>query len=216
MKTKKKNSFAGGTPPASVTEQELIIKSRAGDTLAFEQLVAPYSRRIYNIGLKMLSNSEDAADMAQDVLIKIYRNLDRFRGEAAFSTWVYRISVNSCRDILRCSYRQHERLFTDFGEENEHTDYEVADYSSLPDRIYEDEECSAYLLSLIHGLTPKYRIVMVLREVSGLSYQEIADAVNISVGTVKSRLNRARAAMRAQAMADAEHNPHLARLIHCQ
>ncbi|MBQ6808812.1 MAG: sigma-70 family RNA polymerase sigma factor [Firmicutes bacterium] len=197
-------------------EMELIKKSRNGDTAAFSELVAPYSKRIYNIGLKMLNNREDAADMAQDVLLKIFRNLNRFRGDAAFSTWVYRISVNTCRDILRSSYRQHERLFTDFGEENEQPEYEVADYSALPEQLYEDRESNAYLLALIRGLTPKYRIVMVLREVSGLSYQEIADAVNISVGTVKSRLNRARAAMREKALADAEHNPQLARLINCQ
>lgn len=203
-------------PDVPLDEKELIRRSKDGDMAAFEDLVAPYSRRIYNIGLKMLNNSEDAADMAQDVLLKIYRNLNRFRGDAAFSTWVYRISVNTCRDLLRSSYRLHERLFTDFGEENERAEYEVADYSAMPEQLYEDGECSDYLLALIRGLTPKYRIVMVLREISGLSYQEIADAVNISVGTVKSRLNRARAAMRSQAVADAEHNPQLARLIHCQ
>ncbi|MDO4732494.1 MAG: sigma-70 family RNA polymerase sigma factor [Bacillota bacterium] len=194
----------------------LIKKSKNGDTAAFERLVEPYSKRIYNIGLKMLNSREDAADMAQEVLLKIYRNLDRFRGEAAFSTWVYRISVNTCRDILRSSYRQHEHLFTDFGEESEQTEFEVADYSAMPEKLYEDKECADYLLALIQGLTPKYRIVMVLREVSGLSYQEIAAAVNISVGTVKSRLNRARASMRERAMADTEHNPYLARLINSQ
>ena len=194
-------------------EHTLIKRSRVGDTAAFEELIAPYSKRIYNIGLKMLCNSDDAADMAQEVLLKIYHNLNRFRGDSAFSTWVYRISVNTCRDMLRSSYRQHERLFTDFTEENEHNEFEVADYSAMPEELYLEGECGEYLLALIQGLSPKYRIVTVLREVSGLSYQEIAEAVNISVGTVKSRLNRARAAMRERAIADGEHNPQLARLI---
>lgn len=195
-------------------EQELIDRARSGDTAAFEQLAAAYSRRIYNIGLRMLNNNEDAADMTQETLLKVFRNLPRFRGESSFSTWVYRISVNTCRDMLRSAYRKRERIFSDFGEEDgEAAEFEIADYSAIPEQAYLEEESRRYLVSLIDGLNPKYRVVTVLREVAGLSYQEIAAAVNISVGTVKSRLNRARAAMSAQARRDAEQYGHLYRLM---
>ena len=105
-------------------------------------------------------------DMAQDVLIKIYRNIGSFRGDSAFSTWVYRICVNTCRDALRASYRRRECVFSGFGgEENEQVEYEVADYSSMPENIYLQGEEREYLHSLINGLAPSFRLVVVLREI---------------------------------------------------
>jgi RNA polymerase sigma-70 factor (ECF subfamily) len=178
------------------SEAQLISKAKNGDAQAFNALAELYSRRIYNIGLRMLGDSEDAADMAQEVLIKIYRYLGSFRGESAFSTWVYRISVNSCRDALRNAYRKKEMVFSDFADEQEQTAvFEVEDISAVPENLYLEAEASDYLLGLIQSLNPKYRLVIVLRELSGLSYQEIADAANISIGTVKSRLSRARIAL---------------------
>lgn len=205
----------GVAPPAAdAAERALIKRAKAGDEAAFRQLVDAYSKRIYNIGLRMLGNSEDAADMTQEALIKIYRSLPGFRGDAAFSTWVYRISLNTCRDALRTAYRRHERVFSDFGEDDTaNADFDVADYSAMPENLYIEGEETRFLLRLIDGLSPKYRLVVTMREISGLSYQEIADAANLSVGTVKSRLNRARAAMRSQAERDAEHYPQLLRLI---
>lgn len=151
-----------------LAERELIKKAKAGDNAAFRQLVDAYSKRIYNIGLKMLGNSEDAADMTQETLLKIYRNLGGFRGDSAFSTWVYRISVNTCRDALRAVYRRHERVFSGFGEEEAEDGFpEVADYSALPEIIYIEGEEMRYLQRLIDGLTPKYRLVVTLRELSG-------------------------------------------------
>ena len=201
-------------PFPEAVEHEWVKRAARGDHEAFNQLAEKYSKRIYNIGLKMLGNADDAADMAQEALIKIYRNLPGFRGDSAFSTWVYRVSVNTCRDALRSAYRNRERSFSDFGDEEETAvNFEVADYSAIPESVYLDGEDRQYLHALINGLSPKYRLVVVLREISGLSYQEIADSVNISVGTVKSRLNRARAAMRSRLLADAEQYPRLSRLI---
>ncbi|MCL1975372.1 MAG: sigma-70 family RNA polymerase sigma factor [Firmicutes bacterium] len=202
--------------PSGIDAQEwlLIKNSQKGDIAAFEELTLKYQQRIYNIALRVLGNVEDAADTTQEVLLKIYRSLPKFRGEAAFSTWVYRISVNTCRDMLRRNYRLKEDLFPDFGEGNDdEANREVADYSLMPENIYLAQETEAYLHALIDGLSPKYRLVVTLREISGLSYQEIASAVNISEGTVKSRLNRARKCMREKVLRDAEHYPHLSRLI---
>lgn len=201
-------------PTADHLEKQLIDRAKKGDATAFNELLGGYSRTIFNIGLQMLGDRDDAADMTQESMLKVYRALPRFREEAAFSTWVYRIMVNTCRDFLRSASRRHETLFTDFGEDDgDQPVYEVADNSQQPERLYIEGEDRQYLLSLIQGLTPAYRLALSLRELGGLSYQEIAAASSISVGTVKSRLSRARAALREQVLRDAEHFPGLLRLM---
>ena len=198
----------------SSQEQLLIKRSQKGDSAAFEELALLYQQRIYNTALRMLNHTEDAADVTQEALLKIYRALPKFRWEASFSTWVYRITVNVCRDLLRRGYKQKEGLLPDFGEgSDDEANREVADYSVMPENILLEQETEQYLQALISGLTPKYRLVVTLREVSGLSYQEIADTVGISIGTVKSRLNRARQCMQEQVLRDVEQYPHLRRLI---
>lgn len=209
----KKQKPAAMQPAPDPIQQQLLERLQQGDETAFAELTAEYSQTIYNIALRMLRNREDAADMTQEVLIKIYRNIALFRGDSQLSTWIYRISVNTCRDALRLAYRRKESVFSGFGEEEEQLEYEVADYSALPEEIYLSGEENQYLYSLIEGLAPAFRLVVVMREFAGLSYQEIADAAQISVGTVKSRISRARAAMREQAMKDAEQYPQLQRLI---
>jgi RNA polymerase sigma-70 factor (ECF subfamily) len=202
-------------PEAEAQERLLIKRSQKGDAAAFEELALAYQQRIYNIAFRTLGQAEDAADTAQEVLLKMYRALPKFRGEAAFSTWVYRITVNTCRDMLRRSYKQKEGLLIDFGEGDEEGEgrRDVADYSYIPEKILIDKEAENYLQALITGLSPKYRMVITLREISGLGYQEIADTLDISIGTVKSRLSRARKCMQEQVLANAEQYPHLRRLI---
>lgn len=195
-------------------ESALIKKAKNGDSEAFSSIVETYSKRIYNIGLRMLGGAEDAADMTQEVLLKTYRYLGSFRGDSAFSTWIFRITVNSCKDALRVAYHKREKMFSDFANDEDMQEaFEVADISAIPEAVYEEEESEAYLLELINCLNPKYRIVIVLREISGLSYEEIAEAVNISMGTVKSRLSRARSALADKIIADTEQYPHLLGLI---
>lgn len=196
-------------------ERQWIKQAQKGDTSAFENLALQYQKRIYNIALRMLDNPEDAADMTQEVLIKMYRALPKFRGDSAFSTWVYRITVNTCRDMLRRNYKHKENLLLDFGESDDKDDNrrEIADYSAIPEELLLQNEAESYLVALIDGLTPKYRMVVTLREISGLSYQEIADALQITLGTVKSRLSRARKCMQDQVLTNAEQSPHLLRLI---
>ena len=202
-------------PGGPAREQWLIKRSRKGDAAAFEELALAYRQRIYNIALRMLSNTEDAADVTQEALLKMYRSLPFYRADAAFSTWVYRITVNACHDMLRRAYKQKEGLSLDFFGDTKEEDSprEVADYSAIPEEILLEKETEAYLQALIAGLTPRYRLVVTLREISGLGYQEIAEAVGLSLGTVKSRLNRARKCMQEKLLRDAEQYPHLRRLI---
>lgn len=207
-----RNSKSG--PVVDLSEKQLIDRAKKGDADAFNDLMGRYSRNIFNIGLQMLRDRDDASDMAQETMLKVYRALPRFRGDSTFSTWVYRIMVNTCRDFLRSASRRREVPFSDFGEEDDDGPvFDVADDSVQPERLYIEGEDEQYLLSLIQGLKPAYRLAVTMRELGGLSYQEIADAGNISIGTVKSRLNRARAAMREQVLRDAEQFPSLARLM---
>ena len=207
-----RNSKSGNI--VDFSEKQLIDRAKKGDADAFNDLMSRYSRTIFNIGLQMLRDRDDASDMTQETMLKVYRALPRFRGDSSFSTWVYRIMVNTCRDFLRSASRRREVPFSDFGEEEDDTPvFDVADESVQPERLYIEGEDGQYLLSLIQGLKPAYRLAVTMRELGGLSYQEIADAGNVSIGTVKSRLNRARAAMREQVLRDAEHFPSLARLM---
>ena len=207
-----RNSKSGSI--VDFSEKKLIDRAKHGDADAFNDLMGRYSRTIFNIGLQMLRDRDDASDMTQETMLKVYRALPRFRGDSSFSTWVYRIMVNTCRDFLRSASRRREVPFSDFGEDDEDSPvFEVADDSVQPERIYIEGEDEQYLLSLIQGLKPAYRLAVTMRELGGLSYQEIADAGNTSIGTVKSRLNRARAAMREQVLRDAEQFPSLTRLM---
>ena len=191
----------------SVSEYALIQRAQSGDDSAFSALAERYSKRIYNIGLRMLNSSEDAADMTQEALIKIYRYINSFRGESSFSTWIYRISVNCCRDFLRAQARRKEITFSDFSAEDDNDPvFEIADNDAVPEKLYLANEQRQYLLSLIDELSYSYRIVILLREIGGLSYQEIAEAVDISIGTVKSRLARARTALAEKIIKEWEQN----------
>ena len=206
-----RNSKSGNI--VDISEKQLIERAKKGDADAFNDLMGRYSRTIFNIGLQMLRDRDDASDMTQETMLKVYRALPRFRGDSSFSTWVYRIMVNTCRDFLRSASRRREVPFSDFSDEEDGPVFDVADDSVQPERLYIEGEDEQYLLSLIQGLKPAYRLAVSMRELGGLSYQEIADAGNVSIGTVKSRLNRARAAMREQVLRDAEQFPSLARLM---
>ena len=195
-------------------ERLLIDRAKKGDQEAFNELMQAYGRTVFNIGLRMLRDRDDASDMTQETMLKVYRALPRFRGDSAFSTWIYRIMVNTCRDFMRAASRRREVPFSDLSaEENDQPVFEAADSAAQPERLYIEGEDQQYLISLIEGLSPAYRLVIAMRELGGLSYQEIAAAGNISVGTVKSRLSRARAALRERVLLDAEQFPGLMRLM---
>jgi len=195
-------------------EYDLICRSQKGDIDAFEQLISAYQQKIYNTAYRMMGNYHDASDVAQEAIIKVYKALSGFRREASFGTWVYHITANTCRDEIRRQYRAHESsldecILTDSGEITK----EIADCSHMPEQVLGEKEVEEYLQTLINALNPEYRMVMVLREQLGLSYQEIADSLDISMGTVKSRINRGRRALREKILADKEHYPDLMRLV---
>jgi len=191
---------------------ELVSKSQAGDIAAFEELIAKYQSKIYNIAYRLSGNPHDASDLAQEALIKIYRSIGSFRGEAAFSTWAYHIMTNVYRDHLRKKSRRAEDFLDnpiDTGE-SEMT-REVADSTYDPEILYENSELGQYLQSLINGMHDEYKIVIILREQMGYSYEEIAQQLDLPLGTVKSRINRARQYLQKKIKEDREQYPK----IHC-
>lgn len=168
---------------------ELIDSFKKGKESAFEELVLKYQDRIYNLCRYMLSNAHDAEDATQDTLIKAYQNLKKFRPEASFYTWLYRIAVNTCLDYKRRPF--FESLFKKTDEGEEFIEEPSSEWPS-PERLYESKQIGSAMHNSIRKLPPKLRTVIILKEIEGLSYQEIADILEVSTGTVKSRISRAR------------------------
>lgn len=179
-------------------DQTLVLQCQAGDTGAFQILVERYQRRVYGIAFGMVGNAEDAMDVTQDAFIKIHRNLAGFRGSSSFYTWIYRIVVNLCIDHFRKSGRVKNVDYDDqVGREDAG---EVAaivpstkDFD--PGRALDRRELRELLDKGLEELSDNHRAVILMREVEGLSYGEIAEVLGCSTGTVMSRLFYARKRM---------------------
>jgi len=174
-------------------ESSIVKRFKNGEKAAFEELVLKYQDRIYNLCRHMLGNIHDAEDAAQDTFIKAYHNLDNFRPEASFYTWLYRIAVNTCLDYKKKPF--FGSFFTKTDEAEEFIDEPASDRPS-PERLYESKQIGHTLHNGIKKLPSKLRTAIVLKEIEGLSYEEIADILEISIGTVKSRISRAREELR--------------------
>ncbi|MBO8170036.1 MAG: sigma-70 family RNA polymerase sigma factor [Thermoanaerobacteraceae bacterium] len=197
----------------SLADDRLLERSKAGDVEAFAQLISQYEKKVYTIAYRFMGNHEDASDLAQEAMLKAYRSIKKFRGDASFKTWLYHITANVCRDELR---RRSKRRETSLDEplffENDEVPKQTADWTNVPERVYENKELQGYLHGLIKALTPEYRMVIVMREIQGLSYEEIARQLDCSLGTVKSRLSRARKALKDKIVADREQSGEIRRL----
>lgn len=174
-------------------ERVLVSKASRGDEDAFEALVARYEKGLYNLAFRMVPDREDAMDIVQEVFLKVHQALPGFRGDSRFSTWVYRVCVNASLDFLRKkqkiqTYSLDEPL--NFGESQ--VAKEVPGDGMSVEDLVENMSLGHRILSLIQELDPVYKTIIVLCDIQGHTYQEIADILDISVGTVKSRLHRAR------------------------
>jgi RNA polymerase sigma-70 factor (ECF subfamily) len=176
---------------AETADAILVARASDGDINAYEQLVRRYQRRIFRMCLNMLGNEADAAEVAQDVFFSVWRALSKFRGEGAFSTWLYRIAMNRCLKVLRQRHPATVPLIDRAGS------------SGDPAGEYEARQAAEHIGRAVAALTPEQRAPLLLREVEGLSYEEIARILGLSIGAVKGRLNRARAEL---AMALEAHN----------
>ena len=179
-----------------MTEPELIARAKQGDHSAFEQLVRDNEKRIYNLTLRMVGNPEDALDLSQEAFLNAWKGLGSFKGDSAFSTWLYRLASNACLDFLRSKKRRQDTTGSPLSLDDEEAPPPPADDSNRPDLQLERKERIQALHRALDGLPVHHRQILVMRELSGLSYQEISDTLNLDLGTVKSRLTRARLALK--------------------
>ena len=178
-------------------ELTLVQAAKAGDVGAFEDLVRRYDRNVFRIAQHITQNREDAEDVVQDAFLKAYGNLAQFQGQSKFYTWLVRIVVNEA--LMKLRRRRPERMVSldeDVKTEDDSVPREVADWSPNPEQLYSQSELHEILSKTIQGLPPSFRTVFVLRDVEGLSTEETADALSLSVPAVKSRLLRARLQLR--------------------
>ncbi len=175
-------------------EEAKIIRAVVdGNTNAFEDLVLEYQKQVYHIALKMTGNEEDAFDLSQEAFLKAFRSLSTFRGEAGFGSWLYRMTANLCIDFLRKKKRQGGQIISLDAEEEDRRPTELPDLRYEPQNALEKKEVQEKVRAGLERLPHEQKLILVLRDVEGLSYQEISDALKIELGTVKSRIYRARA-----------------------
>jgi RNA polymerase sigma-70 factor (ECF subfamily) len=182
-------------PPSE--ESILVEAARSGNIGAFESLVRRYDRNVFRIAQHITQNREDAEDVVQDAFLKAYQNLGQFQGQSKFYTWLVRIAVNEA--LMRLRRRRPERMVSideDVKTEEDSMPREIADWSPNPEQQYTQSELKDILGKTIQGLPPSFRTVFVLRDVEGLSTEETASALELSVPAVKSRLLRARLQLR--------------------
>jgi RNA polymerase sigma-70 factor, ECF subfamily len=181
-------------------EKKLVTRAQQGDRQAFEALVRQYQRRVFRVAMGMLRNEEDAMEIAQEAFIKAHRNLERFKGDSAFYTWLYRITSNLCIDFLR--RKRGEQVEYDDGILRESAEMDAEELAPAapapaPGRAVLDKELGEKLQEALAGLSEAHRQILLLREVEGLSYEELSETLGIKKGTVMSRLFHARKNMQA-------------------
>ena len=172
-------------------EQSWIASARNGDEAAFGELVQKYQKRVYALTVRMCPTPELAEEAAQEAFLSAWQGLPFFRGDAAFSTWLYRLASNACVDLLR-KERRHQGTSLD----DDAVGAEIPDTKPTPEEAAETKELRAQIEAGLRQLSPEHRAVLILREIQQLNYEEIADALSLDLGTVKSRISRGRRQLR--------------------
>ena len=173
-------------------DELLIRRAQRGDADAFEQLLLEHQKNVYNLCYRMAGNPDDAMDLSQETFLRAWRCLDQYQFASAFSTWLYRLCSNICIDFLRRRRRQQTVPLTFEDADGEEQTYAVPDVQPLPEEQVELKLTRETLAAAMAQLLPEHRAVLQLRVVNEMSYEQIADVLHIQIGTVKSRLSRAR------------------------
>jgi RNA polymerase sigma-70 factor (ECF subfamily) len=188
----------GEVEPAEIhPDIALVERAKAGDTAAFEKLVKQYDRQVFRIAQHITQNREDAEDVVQDAFFKAFQKLEQFQGNSKFYTWLVRIAVNE--SLMRLRKRKTGRTVSideDVETEEGSMPRDLADWSPNPEQLYGKSELAEILRKTVQGLPPGFRTVFVLRDVEGLSTEETAESLGLSIPAVKSRLLRARLQLR--------------------
>lgn len=183
---------------ALIQEMEWIARILQGERDLFHELIRPYERVVYLTAMSVLRDTSEAEDAAQEAMIKAYRGLRRFRGDAKFSTWLTSIALNEARSRLRKSARVKVQSLDDAEPEEDYTPFLVADWREIPSETLERKELAMHIERAIEGLPPSYREVFLLRDKEEMSIEEIAQALGVKANLVKVRLFRARMMLQKQ------------------
>ncbi len=199
-----------------IEELELIRKAQDGNMSAFSELIQGYERDIYNIAYRMMGNPHDSEDVAQEVCIKLYKYIKKYDGKSKFYTWIYKITVNTCIDEIRRTKKSKNDV--SMNAMSEFDDSEVEQQfqdinEETPEQYYIKTEEKNEIQSMIDMLAPDQKAVVILRYINELEYEEIAESLGCNIGTVKSRLNRAKKKLLEIYNNDMEHNEKNIRLI---
>ena len=180
-----------------MSEEQLIRQAQQGDNSAFEQLLLAHQKKVYNLCLRMAANPDDALDLSQEAFIKAWRALGQYQFEASLSTWLFRLTSNVCIDFLRQKKRRQETSLTEnYDDSDEGAELSLPDCAPLPEQQAITNETKIELARAMGQLAPDHREILQLRVVEDLPYEQIADILGVRVGTVKSRLARARLSLR--------------------
>lgn len=184
---------------AASADWALIQQCAAGDEDACTRLVTDYQRMVYQLGLNLLGDSQEALDLCQEVFLRVFRTLPHFRGQSALRTWIYRIALNQAANRQRWWRRRHRSQQIALDEHTSaHGELPDRRHDVMPDRVLQQRETASRVWDALERLPFDQRAVVVLREIDGLSYDEMATSLGVAVGTVKSRLARARDSLRQE------------------
>ena len=177
------------------TDQLLVARVQQGDKAAFDVLVLRYQSRLTNLISRFVRNQNDTLDITQEAFLKAYRALPNFRGDSAFYTWLYRIAINTAKNYLSLQSRRSAEVEQDFTEIEQIDGDNVLKDHATPEHLLLTDEIQATIISTIEQLPEDLRVAITLREIEGLSYEEIAEVMECPIGTVRSRIFRAREAI---------------------
>ena len=187
-------------------DDELVQRLRAGEETAYEALIARFQQPVYNLAFRLLNDPGDAGDVAQEVFLKVFRNVGHFRRQSSLKTWIYRITVNEAHNQRRWFFRHRSRE-VGLDDEPDETRRAISDSARSPFDYTFDRERQILIENALARINPLFREVVVLRDIEDLSYEEIADVLQISLGTVKSRIMRGREALKTELTARLEPEP---------
>ena len=179
---------------ANLPEEQLIAAAKDGDQEAFEALVRLYEKRVFALTRRLCANPEDAQEAAQEAFLAVWQGLPFFRGDSSFSTWLYRLTSNACMDLLRREQRHQNAAGPSL--DDEEADLSVPAAVGNPHAEAERTELKEAIEAGLRAMAPEFRAVLLLREIQQRSYDEIADILDLDLGTVKSRINRGRKQLR--------------------
>jgi RNA polymerase sigma-70 factor (ECF subfamily) len=183
-------------PALPVPDDELVRRVQAGNTEAFEELVRRYDRRIYNVTYRLMGNEQDASEALQDAFLRAYRFIGKFQFKSSFFTWLYRIATNVCLSKLRKRPKVETVSIDAAVNEDGDLPLEIPDFKYNPEKMMKQRELRKALQDEVDRLPEDYKSVVVLRDLEGLSNEEVSKVLNLSVAAVKSRLHRGRLVLR--------------------